>query len=975
MAEKSIQDLVNEIKELNKGNPEADLANSKELKDLEKSLHERHDDVEKNTELLKKDAETNKGFNKIQIAKEIFTLGAERKNLKAVMATESKTDAFQEKQKKHNQGAKNAREVILEQNQIILKKLQAFEKSGGMGGGGGTGEAAAIAEGNKVLKKVGADIDKADKARLGAGKGPAPVYGKGGMSKQDHANQVVRDEIALKRESNVTDVHDLGKGVKTTGESLNKRKISVDELDSGALQIKKMGQLRVGGVNVERQEEGYSTGTAKFKNTETGKFTQTDPVKALAEDIRISQGTVGTTRNREQFKASNASGMLSQKIGENAGDLQVAMDSNESAKTDLADLARILQDAQAGKEGVGRTQITTQVEKLKLSGGEDISKMLDLDKVGAESQGGKFGNIGASIKENVFGINQGTDAFSMKGVKEAFSADRIFGKADTGGKFSLSKLGAFQGKNEAQERALRVKEVDSQNEAQARMVGEEGLGFGTVKAINAVDDPANDVSGGGGKLEEWKEKWIPAEERYAQEIERQQENVDQQFNPSPGNQSSSATPTPTKGGGKGGSKKEDKRTGQDTESIPQKQLETLIEIRDLLQSTADAGAGDSDEGGSMLDNILPGRKNKKKGKKGKKNKGKSRVKAGNLMKGKAGLAMKGLGAVAAVGMGVYTAVSGVNKAEDMADAGELNAEEEQKAKSEAIGEGTGGASGALAGAAAGAAIGSIIPGVGTAIGGIIGGALGYFAGSKVGKAVGGKVADAIDVDPKTLQESNKQAEEVLKQIEEKDSTLAGAIKQEAKDIEAQMLEQAGDTVSDNDKAAIKNAAIVKALQAHNGEIENMGIDRKSIADNIEKAGEKAYDSAKDSGLYDKDLMGNSEIDKDKLGGASVAELQAIVADDDLSSEDMQAVKDTLAQKQMVAMSPVTPPTGGAVDNMTTQLADANASVASPVVVNNQGQNSPPPSIDDRPLIAVASPNVRNANSTLANRNLRTGVRV
>ena len=43
----------------------------------------------------------------------------------------------------------------------------------------------------------------------------------------------------------------------------------------------------------------------------------------------------------------------------------------------------------------------------------------------------------------------------------------------------------------------------------------------------------------------------------------------------------------------------------------------------------------------------------------------------------------------------------------------------------------------------------------------------------------------------------------MKQIEEKDSTLAGKIKQDAKEIEAELLEQAGDEVSDNDKEAIK----------------------------------------------------------------------------------------------------------------------------------------------------------------------------
>lgn len=962
MADKTIQDLINEIKEMNKKSPDADLANSKEFQELSKSLHERHDVSEDNTKALKEDAETNKGFNRLQIGKEIYDLATRRDNAKDVLKALDKQNEGLVHQKKHNKGAKDAREIILEQNKIIIGQLNKLQQGGG--GGGNPSVDKALVENTKVIKKNQADISKADQTTIGPNGEKLNTKSKRagyGMSDQDYANQRVRDEAAVKREGGVADVHDLQGGVKTTGKSLNKRKISSDELETGALNMGMGESLRIGGKEVTRVGE-YSTGTAKFKD-DTGAYTATDPVKALAEDIRISQGVVGTTRNREQFRASKASGALAEKMGANAGALQSAMDGNDEAKTDLADLARILSDAQAGKDGVGKKEVNTQIEKLKLSGGSEISEMLDLKGVGKQAQGSGLSNIGGSLKESVFGVNQGTKLFSKDGMKQAFSADRLLGSAGTGGKFSLAKLGMGAGLRD-EETARRVKEVDSQSEAQSRMFGEEGLGIGRVDATQSVDDPAGKAKKDSAKKEEWREKWIPSENRYAESMEEAAEAVKTAEAPS--------APAPAPGKKAAAKSKVDKRTGQDTESIPQKQLETLIEIRDLLQSTADAGAGEDEGGGSFLDNIIPGRKNKNK--KGNKKKGKSRVKAGNLMKGKAGLAMKGLGAVAAVGMGVYTAVSGVNKAEDMADAGELNAEEEQKAKSEAIGEGAGGAGGALAGAAAGAAIGSVVPFVGTAIGGIIGGALGYFAGSKAGKAVGGKIADAIDVDPKTLQESNKQAEEVLKQIEEKDSTLAGVIKQEAKDIEAQMLEQAGDVVSDNDKAAIKNAAMVQALKAHNGEIENMGIDRKSIADNIEKAGEAAYDSAKDSGLYDKDLIGNSEINKDKLKDASVAELNAIVADDDLSADDMQAVKDTLAQKQMVAMSPVTPPTGQAVENMTSQYAEASGADGGPIVVNNQ-QSSPPPKADDRPLIAVSAPNVRNANSTLVRRNDRTGVQV
>ena len=945
--DKELRELIKEIKESNSKNPTEDLADSKELQALSKELHSRHDATEANTKQLKEDAETNKNFNKIQIAKETFDIATKRDDASALKEEFAKQNEGLKHQKKHNKGAKDAREIILEQNKIIIQQLNSLEGAiGGKGSGGGNALNKAVEENTKVIKKNQADISKADQTTIGPNKRKLDTRDKRagyGMSDQDYANQRARDEKATLRESGVADIHGLSDDVKTTNKSLNKKKISVDELDDGALRMKEGETLRIGGKNLERAGQ-YSTGTAKFKDADTNKFTATDPVKALAEDIRISQGVVGTTRNREQFKASKASGMLAQNIGANAGELQNAIDNNLEAKTDLADLANILKDAQAGKEGVGRKQVQEQVEKLKLSGGEDMSKMLDLDSVSKMSKGGLGSNIGASLKENIFGVNQGTKLFSKDGMKQAFSADRLFGSADTGGKFSLAKLSGFQSDLEPQEAARRSKEVQSQNEAQGRMMSEEGLGLVNEK---------------GTKKEEWRDKWIPEGSQQAAQVSEATEGVADATADEP----AAPTRSPAKAAAKA---KVDKRTGQDTESVQEKQLETLIEIRDLLAETAGGG----EEGGGGIGDMFMRRKGKGKNK-GKKGKAKGK----GMMRGKMGLATKVGGAALAVGMGVYTAVSGSKEAERMADAGELNAEEEQKAKAEAIGEGTGGAGGALAGAAAGAAIGSVIPVVGTAIGGLIGGAIGYFGGSWLGKKAGGKIADAIDVDPGELAESNAQAEEAMKQIEEKDSTLAGKIKQDAKDIEAELLEQAGDEVSDNDKAAIKNAAMVKALMNNDEAIKSIGVDRAKIGKKLGEEIDKAYDSAKDSGLYDKDLIGNSEIDKSKLGDASIRELQAIVQDDDLSDEDMQAVKDQLAQKQMMAMSPNTPPTAQAVDNMNNMVADAEAGTPAPVVVSN---NTPPPPSggkDDRPLIAVSSPNVRNASSTLVRRNDRTGVRV
>jgi len=64
------------------------------------------------------------------------------------------------------------------------------------------------------------------------------------------------------------------------------------------------------------------------------------------------------------------------------------------------------------------------------------------------------------------------------------------------------------------------------------------------------------------------------------------------------------------------------------------------------------------------------------------------------------------------------------------------------------------------------------------------------------------------------------------------------------------------------------------------------------------SGEEALDAAQDSGLYDKDLFGNSEINPEILAQTTdTAQLQAIISDNDLSNEDMKLVQDRLAEVQ------------------------------------------------------------------------------
>ena len=58
----------------------------------------------------------------------------------------------------------------------------------------------------------------------------------------------------------------------------------------------------------------------------------------------------------------------------------------------------------------------------------------------------------------------------------------------------------------------------------------------------------------------------------------------------------------------------------------------------------------------------------------------------------------------------------------------------------------------------------------------------------------------------------------------------------------------------------------------------------------------ALDQAQATGLYDKDLIGNSELNANLLGGASDSQLQAILDDKDISEENIKAIKTEQAKR-------------------------------------------------------------------------------
>ena len=125
MSDKNIEEILAQMKELDP--KESDIAQSSQIKELEKALHERHDDTAADTATLKDKADDNKKANALQIAKEVVMFNVERKDRKKTADVEKRLLDDNKKQRKHNTGAKVARELILEQNQQIMKKLDQLD--------------------------------------------------------------------------------------------------------------------------------------------------------------------------------------------------------------------------------------------------------------------------------------------------------------------------------------------------------------------------------------------------------------------------------------------------------------------------------------------------------------------------------------------------------------------------------------------------------------------------------------------------------------------------------------------------------------------------------------------------------------------------------------------------------------------------------------------------------------------------------
>ena len=400
-------------------------------------------------------------------------------------------------------------------------------------------------------------------------------------------------------------------------------------------------------------------------------------------------------------------------------------------------------------------------------------------------------------------------------------------------------------------------------------------------------------------------------------------------------------------------KGKDERTGQDTESFAEKQLDTLEQMLESLQNIEAGGmggGGGDNGGGGMMDMLMGNRKNKKNRKNKRSRKPKSKLGrlakgAKGLMKGAGGLA-RGLGAagrfIPGVGLGLAAITAGV---------GAFN----QFGKTDEFGvEGKDATLGMKGASAAGGALSALTFGLADA--------------DTISKGIYGKTGD-----------------QTLEALKEKDPELAARI--EKRVAQGENI----DDVIKSEDANIKEAGVddrgffSKAFDASPiGMIKNAITDATTTTDL-----EAGMDQAKESGLYDENFFGESTIDKEKLKDASISQLKAIIKDDDLTGEDMQLVKDTLEEKRNAKAEMVQKLESGTLDETSLNEAGINAegnqtalavenmgrlsgeatdmanAQPQPVVVNNNSTSAPASGKSDDKLIGVmGSPGIRNNDSTI-----------
>ena len=753
----------------------ADVASSSELGEMRELISSETEAIKNQTTLLKEDAERNKAFNKLQIAADAYQyLTKERDDI----AWRKEQKQVADVQKKHNRGAKDAREVMLEQNRLILEKLTQLQRAGFGGGGSG-----------------------------GSGGG-----GNGGNNGGDPNLPVPYIE---------------GEIVETSR--------NIDKL----------------GDDIRRTYRGD---------------------QLLLEGPKREFPRVMTTRNKAQYRTSLGAATLQRNLDNVPDEIKAQMMQNEKFQDDFKSMSNKMEKLIRDPKKGNRADVLKAIEKMKLSGGEDISKALGLDEVKGQVSKGE-GNIFGGLARDFFGINQGTDLFSTKALKEMFSADRIFGKAskkeDTSW-YNMSRYAPFQGSNQFAEGAQRDKEIEDQ------------LGKQESKSK---------------KKEEWRSKWIPEEYRTADAMSAADEQIQR------AEQASEAAGTR---GEEPLSKREKivkERTGQDRES----ELEILKEIRDILKRMAQSGGfggnnmgnqpGGTD-GGSFAGGFVGDAASMAAG-------GYAYDKLKNAPKGRLGLLARGK-ALLAGGVGAVKRL-GTRAAGGIAAAGTGLA-----TRASAMGASTmAGATGLAARVGLGGAARFAGP-IGAAIyagQGLYGGykqfnqtdefnlmegedvSFGMKAASAYGGMVNALTFGLADADSVSKGVYGMTERDQLDAIQEKDPELANII--QAKIDSGMSVEDA----LDSERASIRDAGIdergffrkFNPFTPFSGTVEDMFSTSRQ---------EAAMDSAKESGLYKKTIFGESVVDETMLGNASIEQLKAIAADDDLSDDQMQRVQKAIENRRL-----------------------------------------------------------------------------
>ena len=769
-----------------------------------------------------------------------------------------------------------------------------------------------------------------------------------------------------------------------------------------------MRKLAIGGRGLVRAETD-SSGQLKFRKeseAETlglgrGGGQYTDAQAYEESEFRIQQlsgaikegmggGKARATRDRGASMASKAVTTMSKALADNAGDIQMAMEkADPKAKDEMKEFSKLLAarqkmtDSKIGgqdKEKAKELDIKIQKSKMRLEKfgeGTDLAQKLNLEQVGKDLESeqamstlGGFIPLNKTGLKDFAGVDSSTEGF-MGGLKEAFDPNRLFGAGS-----GFAKLFGGKEKDAIQEQVDLEFAQQDQMEGFQDAIGEDLLqltGEETKVTQENIDKNTDRAA-------------VAQEELLKQATEEgsiytHDTHVEDKLDQILANQM---------GGASG-----DTRTGLDTESIPQQQLDVLEEIRDILQGQAGGADAGGDEGGpGLLERGLDmymDRKGKK-GKRGRKgSRGRGRKGGRARARGKGGMlrniasrgaSMLGFGGGGGGG-GARAAAGGAGKKGLLKGAGK----------------------GLLKGAAG---LARAIPGVGLAVAAgsaLFGGFTGArkagenfglaegekaTAGQKIASGVGGAISGLTFglVDGKKVANflGGKDDRVALRELAEKDPEAAARVQASIDagvDPDKALANEGVDTSSGLMKGLKFGAKVTTAPLRLLGKAGGAVMDM--FKSDETKARDAARDEAKESGLYDRNFFGKSTIDSSKLGEASIEQLEAILHDDDLSEEDKEKVVAALEQKKIEkdkalvdagleptegtqgeAIETAGAPTGDAVAAGGDALAAAGAAAGQNVTVSNVQQMAGAMGGREKtePVTAIVPGMLRTSSSTL-----------